>query len=292
MVVPVPMKNILFVDSAVLSLDPYINSETAVIGYNSGTTKTDEMMQRFISVKTDTVNRIGFAFHYSSSSDPILFLNQEPFFTDSDLGEEQDLVLSQNFQFMLDLLFLAGGGITHIDFLACDTLQNEKWKLFYQLLQLKTGVIVGASDDNTGNMKYGGDWILESTQEEVAQIYFTSDIGNWAGLLFSSVLINSFGAAPGRPCFCIGGNYLYSMKSNGYIQRTDLRDNSVVADYYTGGYASLTLFYYNGFIYARNYNFDVCKIDVRGNLGVLINATFVLNGPGDPSLFVSDGTFL
>ena len=190
-VVPVPIKNILFVESAVLSLDPYINAETAVIGYNSETTTPDEMMQRFVSVKTDTVNRIGFAFHYSSS-DPILFLNQEPFFTDSDLGEEQDLVLSQNVQFMLDLLFLAGGEITHIDFLACDTLQNEKWKQYYALLQLKTGVVVGASDNNTGNMKYGGDWIMESTLEEVAHIYFTSAIENWASLLVLPTGLNQY----------------------------------------------------------------------------------------------------
>jgi hypothetical protein len=33
------------------------------------------------------------------------------------------------------------------------------------LLTQNTGVIVGASDDKTGNIKYGGDLIMESTSQ-------------------------------------------------------------------------------------------------------------------------------
>ncbi len=190
---PVPMKNILFVDSAVLSLDPYINAETAVIGYNSGTTTTDEMTQRFLSVKTDTVDRIGFAFHYS---DPILFLNREPFFTDSDLGgAQQDLVLSRNFQFMLDLLFVAGGGITNIDFLACDTLQNEKWKLFYQLLQLQTGVVVGAS---VGLIYFNENWTSSLSSipppplvYDIISLPTSEDFSRYKNICFISYLVKN-----------------------------------------------------------------------------------------------------
>ena len=182
------IKNVLFVNSAVLSLDAYTNSETFKIGYDTQSSTTDEMMQCFLSAARDnnTINRIGFAFHYSTQ---ILFLNQEPFFTDSDLGESVD-IYSKNVQFMLDLLLL--GGITHVDFLACNTLQNDKWKQYYQLLQTKTGVIIGASENNTGNLKYGGDWIMESTQEEVGLIYFTAEIENWASLLALPTGLNTY----------------------------------------------------------------------------------------------------
>ena len=185
-IIPI-IKHVLFVNSAVLSLDAYINSETIVIGHDNNTT-TEMMMSRFLSVKTATVNRIGFAFHFSGEDDD--FLNQdEPFFTDSDLGESVE-TFSPKVQFMLDLLLI--GGITHVDFLACNTLQSDKWRIFYQLLQLKTGVVVGASDNNTGNLLYGGDWIMESTHEEVGQIYFTSAIENWASLLAIPSGLNTY----------------------------------------------------------------------------------------------------
>ena len=182
-VIHIPIKNVLFVNSAVLSLNAYTNSETYEIGYNF-TFSTADLFKNLISLNNNNINRIGFAFHYSGDDD-----DHEPFFTDSDLGESVE-TFSPNMQFMLDLLSLPG--ITHVDFLACNTLQSEKWRLFYQLLRLKTGVVIGASDDNTGNMKLGGDWIMESTHEEVGQIYFTSAIENWASLLLIPSILNSY----------------------------------------------------------------------------------------------------
>ena len=186
----IPIKNVIFVKSDVMSLDAYINSETICIGFHADTT-TDMMMQGLLPYRT--IERIGFAFHFSLTDNhsSVLFLNQEPFFTDSDLGESVD-TFSPNVQFMLDLILSLGGGITHVDFLACGTLKSEKWRLFYQLLRLKTGVVIGASDDNTGNMKLGGDWIMESTHEEVGQIYFTAAIENWASLLAIPTALNTY----------------------------------------------------------------------------------------------------
>lgn len=46
-----------------------------------------------------------------------------------------------------------------------------------------TNVIVGASNDITGNIKYGGDWILENTSEDVETIYFTQNINYYEYLL-------------------------------------------------------------------------------------------------------------
>ena len=185
-IIHIPIKNVLFVNSAVLSLNAYTNSETYEIGYNFTFSTADllECFKNLISLNNNNINRIGFAFHYSGDDD-----DHEPFFTDSDLGESVE-TFSPNMQFMLDLLSLPG--ITHVDFLACNTLQSEKWRLFYQLLRLKTGVVIGASDDNTGNMKLGGDWIMESTHEEVGQIYFTSAIENWASLLLIPSILNSY----------------------------------------------------------------------------------------------------
>ena len=189
-IVPPLIKNILLVNSAVFSLNAYTNSETLVFGYEN-TYTTDDLLPLFRTTNDNmsSVNRIGFAFHYSaggSTSIP-LFINQEPFFTDSDLGESVE-TYSRNVQFMLDLL----KGFTHVDFLACDTLLDYKWRQYYNLLQSKTGAVVGASDNNTGSLKYGGDWVMESTYEDVGQIYFIPEIENWASLLAIPTGLNTY----------------------------------------------------------------------------------------------------
>jgi hypothetical protein len=43
--------------------------------------------------------------------------------------------------------------------------------------------VVGASNDATGNIKYGGDWILESTNENIRDLYFTENISNYTSML-------------------------------------------------------------------------------------------------------------
>ena len=62
--------------------------------------------------------------------------------------------------------------VKNADFLACNTLKHQSWKTFYDILKKHTGAVVGASDDATGNLKYGGDWVMESTQERYTRHVF------------------------------------------------------------------------------------------------------------------------
>ena len=73
---------------------------------------------------------------------------------------------------------LIGSGVKHMDFLACDTL--PEWEPYYDRL---TGITVGASNNQTGNLQYGGDWLMESTCEDVESIYFTRSIQYYQYLL-------------------------------------------------------------------------------------------------------------
>lgn len=63
--------------------------------------------------------------------------------------------------------------VKHIDFLGCNTL--PRWQSYYDELT-KKGIIVGASNNRTGNLRYGGDWTMESTGEDIERIYFTKSI--------------------------------------------------------------------------------------------------------------------
>ena len=128
--------------------------------------------------KFKSIKRIGIAFHYIDSE--VFFLDIEKLFTTEDLDTNAS-IYSNNLQFIIDII--NEFKITNIDYLACNTLQNDNYKKYYNILTDKTNVLVGASNDKTGNINYGGDWVLESTQEDVQNIYFTNEIVNYANLL-------------------------------------------------------------------------------------------------------------
>jgi hypothetical protein len=69
---------------------------------------------------------------------------------------------------------------SRLDFLACNTLPG--WKPFYTSLE-ESGLVVGASSDQTGNLKYGGNWLMENTKEDIQGIYFTKAIEYYKYLL-------------------------------------------------------------------------------------------------------------
>ena len=73
--------------------------------------------------------------------------------------------------------------ITTVDFLGCNTLKYPTWINYYNTLINNTGVRIGASDNNTGNLKYGGDWIMETTAQDIKAVYFTEGIENYSTLL-------------------------------------------------------------------------------------------------------------
>jgi hypothetical protein len=101
------------------------------------------------------------------------------------LVDSNNIKESINFKFLVSII--NEFNVKNIDFLACNTLQYDEWKLFYHCLTQATSVTVGASNDKTGNIKYGGDWIMESTNEDIQNIYFNSNINNYAGYLDSTI---------------------------------------------------------------------------------------------------------
>lgn len=68
-----------------------------------------------------------------------------------------------------------------LDFLGCAILQSENWKHCLNTLETEEhlNINIRSSDDNTGNLKVGGDWLLESDNINIKDLYFTNDIGKW-----------------------------------------------------------------------------------------------------------------
>ena len=277
------IQRILFVNSGAKPLETYANATTFTIVYDSSSSIKDiwELMRRKFPSQ-DSFTRIGFAFH--NHGDLTRFCNQEPWFSDADLEDPRQTEFSQNAQFMFD--FLREFKVTHVDFLACRMLQSEKWRKYYQLIQTQTGVIVGASDDDTGNVKYGGDWILESTMEDIREVYFTGEIENYTSLLLAAGMTFIAQVGANNASLTILGDYMYTYAGGG-IKKIDLRTNTVT-DFYTRSTVIRALCAHGNFLYFNNVN-SVAKLNISD--GSVVNLDWV-TGIENVSSIVTDGTRL
>ena len=144
------VQNILLIDSTIIDYQEVVdsaNDNTMTIVYDYNCTFED-LSNVFINYH---ISRLGIFCHSNA-----LFFNNQSIY--SDLSGMIDLIQRFN--------------IKNIDFLSCNTLNSDEYKTFYE----KLPCIVGASNNATGNIKYGGDWIMESTGEDIENIYFTKNI--------------------------------------------------------------------------------------------------------------------
>ena len=181
-IVDTNMKNVLLIDGDVFQNDILynaVNSDTLAIKYvvNSDKTELLNLLDKFTGLE-----RIAFAFNDATMNSK-QFLNNELFFTDDDLLENQTNY-SSNLKFIIDLV--TKFNIKNIDYLVCNGLTYDNWVKYFNILIKETGAIVGASDDKTGNIKYGGDWVMETTNEDIVNIYWGLEISNYSSNLVSS----------------------------------------------------------------------------------------------------------
>jgi hypothetical protein len=185
------IKNIMLIDNNLIESQLFYdsaNSNTFPIKY-SYTSQKSELLELFRDKFQNGINKVSFIFHDPSVLEKS-FLDNQSFFNASDLLVEQT-IFSENVSFLL--LLVKEFSITHFDFLACNTLKYDNWRQFYELLFRQSGVICGASNDATGNLHYGGDWIMENTNENIKDIYFNANIENYAATLAATTISNNGG---------------------------------------------------------------------------------------------------
>jgi hypothetical protein len=213
------INNILLIDSTVRENKIFIDScniNTFPIVYNHCSNRTELRELLLNKFSLTQLSRIAFVF-YNSNMNSKNFLNNYNFFEYEDISENP--VFSENVQFLINLI--KEFNIKHIDYLACNSLQYDNWNKYYDLLKTNTNVIVGASNDETGNIKYGGDWIMENTSEYVKNIYFNENIENYTSTLITTVAINS--------ALSINNNIYIKQLTNGamYYSTTNNADDNI-----------------------------------------------------------------
>jgi hypothetical protein len=178
------IKNIILIHDEVYNYNQFYESaniDSYPIIYNTNSSK-EELTSLFRN-KFINIERIAFVFHNSGVNSLKSFIDNKPFFTYDDLEEN---VYSDNLQYIIDIV--KEFNIKNLDFLACNTLQYDNWKKYYNIIHKETDVIIGASNDLTGNINFGGDWILESTNEDIKNIYFTDNITEYQYTLDTTII--------------------------------------------------------------------------------------------------------
>lgn len=165
--------NVILIDCNVKKYQTFVsccNTNTLPIVYSYNTTRNDIVTQLSQILG---INRIAIC----SDSATTLFLENEPFFNTNSIDFIVDLIKQYD--------------ISYIDYLACDTLNNSKWVNYFTSIMSFTNVIVGASNNATGNIQYGGDWIMENTCQNIENIYFTQNIQYYQYLLGNNFYKNT-----------------------------------------------------------------------------------------------------
>ena len=243
--------NVLLIDNTTPSYQTFVdsaNNSTFPIVYSRDCSSVE--LFELLRGRFTTIQRIGFVFT-SNSNNAVSFLDNKPLF----MNEEQE-PYSKNVELVLSMI--REFAVQNVDFLACDTLNYSNWRNYYDVLRQSTGVIVGASNDKTGNIKYGGDWVLESTSQDVESIYFTQSIEYYSYLLDVTTWVSN--SATG---LSTNGGYIYS-SIYGRIDKINISTKGITSSWvlnksYNGNqeyevpydlYASVI---YGGNIYVRSY---------------------------------------
>lgn len=198
--------NLLLIDSEIPGLDIFMkscNSNTKFVVYNSKLVTFQMLDKKIYELKVSKYNNLGFAFVNDSNVEK-LFVNNTRFISYNQSG------ILDNLSTSYITYLIRKYQIKTIDFLACNLLLEPLWKNYFDYISTRNNVKVRASNDLTGNLSSGGDWILESTGENVEKLYFNNNISYWTYLFDTSSTSSS--------TFVISldsSNNLYSCGNNG-----------------------------------------------------------------------------
>ena len=198
--------NLLLIDSDIPGLDIFMKScniNTKFIVYNTKQVTFQMLDKKIASLNIYRYNYLGFVFVNDHDINKI-FIDNTPY-----ISRDGSTILNNTTTNFIKYL-VKKYYISTIDFLACNLLRENTWKKYFEFITIQNGIKVRASNDLTGNLSSGGDWILESTGENIEKLYFNSNIQYWNYLLDT-------GANSSSMCIITtdNSNNLYSCGFNG-----------------------------------------------------------------------------
>lgn len=240
-------KNVLLIDSSVKDDNIFSNSantNTFPIVYSFNSSKIELLSA--LEQNFTTIDRIAFVFT-SSLKYTKTFVDGKPFFINN---ESANAPYSEIVEWLINVI--KQFQVKNVDFLACNTLKFTNWTNYYEILKKETGVIVGASSDTTGNLKYGGNWTMENTQQNIELTYFTKSIEYYPYLLDNLNWANGFSS----PQFItVYGDYMYvSNYFDGTISKIRFSDPTDISyNWFSSEFSPVGLAAQGDYLYAADH---------------------------------------
>ncbi len=171
--------NLLLIDETIPMLEKFkngINQNTKIVTY-SISDSFENLNKKIEEFELNEIENIGFVF--IDDNTPLkMFVSYNTYISFDYTGINENNTTN----FIKEII--KKYSVKKLDFLACNLLSYPLWKSYFDyLMKENEGLIVRASNDRTGNLNAGGDWILESTNEDVSKLYFNENIQNWNYLL-------------------------------------------------------------------------------------------------------------
>lgn len=150
--------NLLLINNDIKDISTFIksiNSNTKYVIYDN----FNEIIQKIKILNIKTLVHVGFVFEY-------IYDNKVNF-------NDIELII---------IYLTKTYNLLTIDFLTCNLLLYPEWLSFFENMMKTHKIIIRASNNATGNLANGGDFILEnskSTNKNIQNLYFTDDIKYW-----------------------------------------------------------------------------------------------------------------
>ena len=167
-----------------------LNSNTIAFNYTIPKPLENGSLEGTQSTPTDVLDTIGtnnikhlaLAYHYNG-------FNKIPFFSNSSPVEcDENSTYKYFSNDLIDLFKQINEKINEsliVDILTC-SLNNPEFKKCVEQIENDLGINIRYSLDQTGNSPQGN-WILESDNADVKDVYFTEDINNWTDVLSGDI---------------------------------------------------------------------------------------------------------
>ena len=162
------MNNLLLIDNTIKNVDQFtssINEHTKHILFDKNT-DTFVSIRNKISQFNISFNSVALVSHNSPPPHFQMLRTETPCILD---GKD-----TNSWKDFLD--FIKAINPSNFDFLACSLVSHPEWVFSLDYLESLSGINIRASDDETGNLKHGGDWVLESDNVNIKDIYFNDQI--------------------------------------------------------------------------------------------------------------------
>jgi len=177
------LPNLIIIDSLVEEIDIVTNSISTNNEYLivDSSVDTEQTILDFINNKQ--YNSIAYMSHTQQPNEHKIFN-----------GYIYNLTLESDKQRLAD--FWNNFNTPIVDYLGCFFYSNTDWIGTFIYLESNTGKEFRSSSNNTGHLAVGGDWVLESDNVNIKDVYFNEGIDQWfltLGQTFTSVQNGAWG---------------------------------------------------------------------------------------------------